>query len=461
MSARRRLSRLALPVLVLLHACAPVEQGATPSRAAIVETNLPPMKRFEPSPVPPSTTSNADLTRDFLDLSFALESGRGLPVFTRFEGPITLRLSGRPSPSLSADLTQLLTRLRNEAGIDIRRSTGAGASITIEAVSSEQIRTVLPQAACFVAPNVGSFSEYRANRRNARTNWTLLKERTRLAIFLPADAPPQEIRDCLHEELAQSLGPLNDLYRLPDSVFNDDNMHSVLTAHDMLILRATYAPELRSGMSREQVAARLPGIFARINPAGAGRPARYAQETPREWRQAIETALGPGASYAQRSRASAQAVRIAVQLGWQDQRRAFAHYARARVLQPSDPGDAYREFLLADRYYARSPQTRLHRAYVASQLAAYAVAEGDGAAALSRLEPNLAAAAGSENAALLATLMLLKAEALELVGRDTEARAVRLDSLGWARYGFGPDWAVRDRQSEIAGLNPLKGLNRS
>jgi len=33
---------------------------------------------------------------------------------------------------------------------------------------------------------------------------------------------PQEVRDCLHEELAQALGPLNDLYRLPDSVFNDD-----------------------------------------------------------------------------------------------------------------------------------------------------------------------------------------------------------------------------------------------
>jgi hypothetical protein len=83
-----------------------------------------------------------------------------------------------------------------------------------------------------------------------------------MAVFMPADVAPQEVRDCLHEEVAQAIGPLNDLYRLPDSVFNDDNFHTVLTGFDMLILRATYAPELRSGMTRAEVAAALPGILA-------------------------------------------------------------------------------------------------------------------------------------------------------------------------------------------------------
>lgn len=46
-------------------------------------------------------------------------------------------------------------------------------------------------------------------------------------MFIPNDTSAQEIRDCLNEELAQALGPLNDLYRLSDSVFNDDNMHTV------------------------------------------------------------------------------------------------------------------------------------------------------------------------------------------------------------------------------------------
>ncbi|HCI98083.1 MAG TPA: ATP-dependent transcriptional regulator, partial [Sulfitobacter sp.] len=53
-------------------------------------------------------------------------------------------------------------------------------------------------------------------------------------------------------------------------------------------------------------------------------------------------------------------------------------------------------------------------------------------------------------------LLLLRAEALELENRAAEAQAVRVDSLGWARYGFGSDWAVRAKMREIASLNPLK-----
>lgn len=73
------------------------------------------------------------------------------------------------------------------------------------------------------------------------------------------------------------------------------------------------------------------------------------------------------------------------------------------------------------------------------------------------LSPQVDVAARHENAALLATLLMLRAEALELSGRAAEGRQVRLDSLGWARYGFGSDYAVRAKLREIEALNPLKG----
>ena len=57
--------------------------------------------------------------------------------------------------------------------------------------------------------------------------------RKRVAIFIPVDISFQDVRDCLHEELAQALGPLNDLYRVSDSVYNDDNFHIILTSYDM------------------------------------------------------------------------------------------------------------------------------------------------------------------------------------------------------------------------------------
>ncbi len=54
--------------------------------------------------------------------------------------------------------------------------------------------------------------------------------------------------------------------------------------------------------------------------------------------------------------------------------------------------------------------------------------------------------------------MMIKAEALRLLGRDTEAMALRLDSLPAARYGFGNEQAVRARAAEIASL-ALRGQN--
>ena len=452
--------RVILPICLMLGACVAGTTSEPPSRADTqTQSVMPSMKAFPaPRPVPPSR-SNRDIHRDFMELSFRLESGRDLTLFTRFEGPISVRVTGDPPPNLAPDLNRLLHRLRTEAGIEISRTSSVHANITIQAVSRANIRRHLPKAACFVVPNISDLSEYRAAKRSRITNWSALQSREKLAIFLPSDASPQEVRDCLHEELAQALGPLNDLYRLPDSVFNDDNVHTVLTGFDMLVLRAYYAPELRNGMTRGQVAARLPAILSRLNPAGDQVAPRHVPATPRAWIRAVQTALGPGSRPAQRRTAAAEAVKIAQTMGWTDHRRAFSHFALGRLNQGSDPAFALTQFRIAEQFYRQSPGTTLHRAYSASHLAAHAVSRGQGEEALALIGPHLATAERHENAALLATLLMLRAEALELTGRVSEAQAVRLDSLGWARYGFGADWAVRAKLREISALSPLKRSN--
>ncbi len=450
-------ARLILPMVMMLNACVPASHSEVASRAVIADSTLPPMKQFSGTRPATPPLSNARLAQDFLDLAFRMESGRALPVLTRFEGPITLHVAGKPPATLAPDLARLLARLREEAGIEVRQVRDKGANITIQAISRNQIQQLLPQAACFVVPNVSTLDEYRRARRSPSTDWTRLTERRKLAIFLPNDVSPQETRDCLHEELAQALGPLNDLYRLPDSVFNDDNVHTVLTGFDMLILRAYYDPALRSGMTREQVAAALPDVLARINPKGGPVMAQDIRATPQVWGHAIQTALGRDVSRDTRLAAAQDALRIAQAQVWEDNRRAFSHYAMGRVIQMTDPAAAQTHYAAADRFYSRTPNTALHRTYVATQRAGYAVTQGDGTTALAVIEPHLATAEASENAALLATLLLLKAEALQMQGRDSEARRVRLDSIGWARYGFGPDWAVRAKLREIASLNPQQG----
>lgn len=454
---------LLLIPLMALTACSPemrpndMSEHRTERRSSRSITALPPMKRFAHSNVTPPSRSNREIARDFLDLSFAMESGRILPIMTRFEGPITLRVTGKIPASLEPDLKHLLSRLNTEAGIPIRRvPANNAANITIDVIPRAQLQRFVPQAACFVVPRISSWAQYRKLRHTSQTNWTDLQSRDKIAIFLPGDVSPQEVRDCLHEELAQALGPLNDLYRLPDSVFNDDNFQTVLTGFDMLILRAYYAPEMHNGMTRNQAASVLPQLLARLNPRGqqiATRP--FTAPTSRTWINAIEAALGAKGAPAVRRKAAQKAVAIAQEAGWNDTRLAFSLFALGGLSLSEKNDTALRAFLNSGAIY-NSRETSVQAAHVALQLAVFSLSIGDGAATLKLVNANLPAVANSKNAVLLATLLMVKAEALDLVGRASEAHSVRLDSLGWARYGFGSDKAVRARLAEISALTPRR-----
>jgi hypothetical protein len=439
---------------LVLGACSVLPEPEA-NRRALPEVQLPPMKTFSNTRAVAPKRSNASIGADILDLAFELESGRALPVLTRFEGPITVRVGGPAPVHLSADLDRLISRIRSEAGIDITRVPPANpASITIEVIDRRTLQRTVPEAACFVVPRMSSWAEFRANRRSSALDWTTLLVRERMAIFLPGDVSPQEVRDCLHEELAQAIGPLNDLYRLSDSVFNDDNFHAVLTGFDMLTLKAIYAPELRSGMSRAEVAERLPSVLNRLNPAGRGAREEAIAETPRRWIEAIEGALGPRGSISRRRAAAANAVEIARAQGWKDTRAAFSLYVLGRLSIGEEPELAISSFLQADSLYRRNPTTDLQAAHVSMQLAAFALSAGQPDVALDIVNESLGPVARAENASLLATLLMVKAEALMALGRTGEANVVREDALGWARYGFASDAEVRARLGEIASINP-------
>ena len=421
------------------------------ARAVATDFVLPPARNFGAATVTPPQRSNADMARDFLDLTFQLENGRPIAVFSRFEEPVTVRMTGSIPATAANDLARLLGRLRSEAGINIRQVSSGDAAITIEFMPRQKMQRYVPRAACFVVPRVGSWKEYLSARRSD-LDWTTLSRRDRAAVFVPNDTSPQEVRDCLHEELAQALGPLNDLYRLPDSVFNDDNIHAVLTGFDMLMLRTHYAPELASGMTPGAVSLLLPGILDRLNPRGRGGGSLPPDVTPREYAAAIDTALGPGASATRRRLAAKTAVDICMARNWQDGRAGFAWMAVGRLALGREPESALQAFTQASAIFHNSPYLGLHAAHSDMHLATFALADGNAAEAIRLTNRAMPAAAAAQNASLLASLMMVKAEALALSGRASEAHQVRLDSLGWARYGFGSDAEVRKRMLGIATL---------
>ena len=455
-----------LALVLMAAACAPgLEPGSEPgsepgpevakraSTAVLLPADLPPARGFPVVRPPAPSRSNADLAADFLDLEFSLETGRALPHLTRFEAPITYAVSGNPPPTVAGDLAVLTARLRDEAAITLTQTTGT-ASITLNFLPRRIIKGNDSTVACFVVPGVSSWADYQRARGSDRLDWAQLGQRDRIAVFIPSDSSPQEARDCLHEEIAQSLGPLNDLYRLSDSVFNDDNFNTVLTGFDMLMLRLHYAPELASGMTRAEVAARLPALLARYNPAGTGPATPVPSTTPAAWEEAMQTALGIRGSAAFRHRAAVRALAIAHDAGWTDSRLPFSHFALGRAALGVDSASAVSAFSRAASLYRRLPGGRIHAAHADMQLAAFALSQGWSDDAISLADRSIPVVTTAENAALLATFQMIKAEALALQGRAAEAAALRQASLGWARYGFGNGHDLAARITAIAALVP-------
>ena len=440
-------------VTALLAGCVPVpEQRVARGASPAIKLDLGTMKSFPSAVVVPVTRSNQSMAQDFLDLMFALETGRPLSVMSRFEGPITVGTNGRLPPTLTRDLEAVLKRLRSEADLNIQRVPGR-ARVTIEALPASYLARNSAQAACFVAPNVSSWSEYQARRTNG--DWSTLTERTRMAIFVPADAAPQELRDCLHEELAQALGPVNDLYRLADSTFNDDNFQSVLTGFDMLMLRVAYDPALHSGMGPAEVAARLPAILARLNPQGGPVGALSVGPVKRTgWDDAIAGALTVRGGEGGRRASALRALQLA---GTDPQKQALGYFALGRSLIGTDNLAAREAMTKAYDIWAASPVTAIYAASASLPLAAHALSTGQTELALSLADRGAVAAADGQNAALYAQFLMVKAEALAMRGMTGEAERLRSTAYAYAIYGFGSDAAIRQRADSIARLAARAG----
>lgn len=448
---------LAFLLPLALAACAASPLIDLPTRDDPLPASLPPMKSFADTPSQyAETRANSDIARDFLDLAFEMESGKRLKRMTRFDGPVRVAIASDVSERFRADLGELLVRIRTEAGIDIAATSDVeAAEIVIETVPRRKLQASVPHAACFVVPRVGSWAEFRRNRRGKGLDWTTLERREKAAVFVPEDVSPQEARDCLHEEVAQALGPLNDIYRLGGSVYNDDNINTVLTPFDMLVLRAYYAPELANGMSRDEVAARLPALLKRLNPAGESAAARPEPEASRDWIDLIEKALGGAAPAQMRLSVAKRAVAMAEAENLGGNRLGFSLYVLGRLALGREPATAIEAFQNSYRVYvATFGADDIHSAHVALQLAAFALSSGEPNRAVDLVNVSLPSVARAQNPALMSALLMVKAEALDARGRLGEASAVRLDSLGWARYGFASEDEIRDRLREVAGLRP-------
>lgn len=391
---------------------------------------------------------NRQLSQDFIDLTFALERGENLNGLLRHEGPIRVYVRSPQLLPYQRDIENLLNRFRVEARLDIRSTRNpAEAQIHIDGVTLEELQKVDSGAACFIVPGETSWDEFRRRGNRDRLRWSQQRTLGLTAIFIPTDSFPQDIRDCLHEELAQALGPANDLYRLPDSVFNDDNFHSIVTSFDMLMLRALYSPELQSGMPRSVVAGRIGPILSEINPGGEGRGAIPRAPASAAYKQYIEQALTRRTSESRRIEAANNAVAVAQQMQPVDHRLGVALITRGRLIRDRDRARAAADFRAAyDLFYNQLGPNDIRTAQAALHVSLTALDQRDFDAARRLADQAIPAARAGQNAVLLSSLLAIKAAALTARGDRTGARQAQLDHLRWARYAYGDGNGNRARE---------------
>ena len=216
--------------------------------------------------------SNESLADLFVSLTHELEWGGRRPGLARFEAPVRVGMTGHGAGRHQAFLDRYLSELRVRAGVPIAR-TAPPHNLLVRFVPGEDFRARMPRHYCVVVPGRPDWRRFsRSPRRYGARPFEKGATIAAATVFIPDSAPPHLARACLVEEIAQALGPANDLYGLGPSIFNDDAAHLWPTALDFLMLRALYAPELRSGLDPGETRARTLLALDRLNPAGRHAP---------------------------------------------------------------------------------------------------------------------------------------------------------------------------------------------
>jgi len=425
--------RAALAALALAAAC------AAPT------TKVPQAPPAEPAlytalPAGDTAWSNRSLAALLATLVFEAEWGGRRAHLVRFEAPVRVALEGPGAQRHAGFLAGYFAYLRRHAGIDIALAP-LGRMLVIGFVPGGDFRALLPGAACTLVPGDRAWADFAADPDRLGGRALIAARRVEaMTIFLPADAAPWRVRACLLEEIAQALGPINDLYGLGASIFNDDFAHLWPTRLDLLMLRVLYASEMRTGLAPTEAEARARAVLDRINPAG-----RRARDLPRprladgaRWRRLIGQATAHGTAPGRRRALAADALALSEAAAPGSPWHCLSLTLLGRLLTPADPNAALVHLRRAESVCARAHGAgdvrllRLRLSIAAALLALDRPAEA--LEAVAGLGPSLAAHGLDAG---VAEVYALTGRASLALGRGAEAAAAARRAEAWEAYAFG------------------------
>lgn len=209
------------------------------------------------------------------------ESGSWVPragntpgTLRRWGGPV--RMAVDFGPSVGAEQRQLdstnirlfAQRLNRVTGHPIAMSPG-NANFHVMIVGEDDHPYLMSRLRQLV-PNLTGASETILNNMPRSTHCLMLgypsainpSDIRNAIVVIRAEHPDILRKSCIHEELSQGLGLVNDSPHARPSIFNDDDEFALLTRHDEELLAVLYDRRLRIGMTLEQARPILRRIVA-------------------------------------------------------------------------------------------------------------------------------------------------------------------------------------------------------
>lgn len=231
-----------------------------------------------------ATFDDADLARNFERIAFFTEYSQDdgplvqeetASTLSRWETPVRIRLAGEGVRNADrASYRTLSRRLAKLTGVDIRVVSRGEADVSVY-IFTEEERTAFRE----------ELGDERDNERfQILTDWVEQfrypcvamvgygsEQRgaiTGALIVIKAELEGVMRESCIHEELTQAMGLMNDHPDVRPSIFNDDEEFALLTQHDEYLLRILYDPRLRPAMTLEEAKPLIPEIVRDVRETG-------------------------------------------------------------------------------------------------------------------------------------------------------------------------------------------------
>ncbi|MEM9098725.1 MAG: DUF2927 domain-containing protein [Pseudomonadota bacterium] len=443
--------RAAFALLLALAACGSV--AGSGRDAPLTPASLPSAPESGGAiPAGHTAYSNRSLAGLFVALTHDLEWGARRPHLVRYEAPVNVAVEGPGSASYTRFIDLYLAELRTRSEIQISRGPGP-ANLHIRFVEGARFDQTFPGISCLVALGNQDWESFRRdpNRLGGRGLETGTAQ-TQTTIFIPQTAAPYRVRGCLLEEIAQALGPANDLYGLGPSIFNDDAAHLWPTKLDYLMLRTLYHPNMRTGMSRQVTESAAFRVLEEINSQGRDvPPIRWA--TPRAlrgWQASHQEIYSKRTSRSEQIAKAQKARRLAARKAPGSAQHCHSLRTLGRVLArqaPADALDVLRE--------AADICTRVHGpedirlSLIALERAIALSRQGSARLVIQEMTAHEAKLAAYGHEERLAALYNLRANAYLAQQQGAKSFADRRLARDWAAYAYGRDSEILARMTEI------------